>query len=65
MGLLADLSTRLTGLAASQVGPEIDRALERLLDHLGTDRISLIELREEDESLFVAHSGPRASKGPP
>ena len=55
VGLLADLSTRFTGLDGARVGPEIDRALEVLLDYLGTDRISLLELGDEGD-LFVAHS---------
>jgi len=59
VALLADLSTRFTGLPALRVTAEIDRALDALLQHLGTDRVSLIELREEDENLFVAHSRVR------
>ncbi|MGH7287083.1 MAG: GAF domain-containing protein, partial [Myxococcota bacterium] len=56
VALLADLSTRFAGLPAQQVDAEIDRALGHVLDFLATDRISLIELRDEGENLFVAHS---------
>ena len=58
--LVAELSTRLAGLAASRVGPEIDSALEEILGYLGTDRISLLELSDDDASIFVAHSRIRS-----
>jgi transcriptional regulator with GAF, ATPase, and Fis domain len=57
--LLAELSTRFAALPAQRVSAQIDHALDALLDHFGTDRISLIELREADESLVVAHSRVR------
>jgi transcriptional regulator with GAF, ATPase, and Fis domain len=58
--LVAAVSTRLAGLAASQVGAEIDSALDSILGYLGTDRIMLLELRNEGASIFVAHSRIRS-----
>ncbi len=57
--LVADLSTRFAGLAASRIDPEVDRALESILEHLGTDRISIMELKEDDSGIVVTHSRTR------
>jgi formate hydrogenlyase transcriptional activator len=57
--LLEDLSTRFSGLLAERVDAEIDRALAQILVYLGTDRASLIELREDDGSVRVTHSARR------
>ncbi len=57
--LLEELSTRFSGLPAERVDGEIDRALERILVYLGTDRASLMELREDDGSIRVTHTARR------
>ena len=58
-GLLADLSTRFSGVAAQRVDAEIDRALEQLLEFLDTDRSSLAELRADEQDIVVTHSRAR------
>ena len=57
--MLEKLSTRFSGLAAERVDAEIDRALEWILEHLGTDRASLAELREADGTVLLTHSSRR------
>ena len=56
---VADLSTRFSGIAAERVNGEIDRALEGLVELLGTDRSSLLQLVREDGSMVVSHSWAR------
>jgi transcriptional regulator with GAF, ATPase, and Fis domain len=54
--LAAELSTRFTGLPVEQVDGEIAEALHRLVEMLGTDRSTLIEVLEDGGSLRVTHS---------
>ena len=54
--LVAELSTRFTGLPVEQVDGEIAEALHRLVEVLGTDRSTLIEVLEPGGSLRVTHS---------
>ena len=56
---IADLSTRLSGIPGERVDGEIDRALEGLVELLGTDRSSLIELLPEDEAMVISHAWAR------
>jgi transcriptional regulator with GAF, ATPase, and Fis domain len=56
---VADLSTRLSGLAAERVDAEIDQALEELVELFGTDRSSLLELLPEDGAMVISHSWAR------
>jgi formate hydrogenlyase transcriptional activator len=58
--LIAELSTRLSGLPAEQVDAEIEHALRRLLAFLGTDRCSFAELESGSGRILVSHSVARA-----
>jgi formate hydrogenlyase transcriptional activator len=62
--MLADLSTRFSGVPFEQVDAEIDRVLERLVDFLGTDRSTFLELLAEDGSVAVTHSWARPGFSP-
>jgi formate hydrogenlyase transcriptional activator len=57
--LIADLSTRFSGLPAEQADAQIEHALRRLLDFLGTDRCSFAELDGESGRILVSHSVAR------
>ena len=61
VSLLAELSTRFANLHASASDAEIDRSLAQVMDFLGTDRISLVELLEDGRSFRVTHSRIRPS----
>ena len=52
--LLSDLSTRFSGVPSHRVDAEIDRALERLVELLHTDRSSLAELGPDGRSITVS-----------
>jgi transcriptional regulator with GAF, ATPase, and Fis domain len=54
--LLADLSTRFSGVAPEQVDGEVGRALSQLVEFLGTDRSSLLQILPEDGALAISHS---------
>jgi formate hydrogenlyase transcriptional activator len=56
--LLSDLSTRFTGLPVEEVDGEIERALHRLVEWLGTDR-STFFLTGSDGRLQMTHSWAR------
>ena len=58
-GLIAEISRRFSGLAAEGIDAEIDRALEDVVELLGTDRASLIEVLPEDGGLVITHSWAR------
>jgi formate hydrogenlyase transcriptional activator len=62
--LLADLSTRFSGLPYQRIDAEIDRALEQLVEHLGTDRSTFLELLEDGTTLAVTHSWARSGFAP-
>jgi len=57
---VADLSTRLSGIPAERVDAEIDRALQELVELLGTDRSSLIELLSQDGAMVISHEWARS-----
>ena len=54
--LMAELSTRFTGLPVERVDGEIAAALRRLVKLLGTDRSTLIEVLRDGNALRVTHS---------
>jgi transcriptional regulator with GAF, ATPase, and Fis domain len=54
--LIAELSTKFTGLPVDQVDGAISEALRRLVEVLGTDRSTLVEVFENDSSLRVTHA---------
>jgi formate hydrogenlyase transcriptional activator len=56
---LAELSARFAGLRFDQVEAEIDAALEALARFLGTDRVSLLELRQDSAGIALTHSWAR------
>ncbi len=62
--LLADLSTRFSGLPCEQIDAEIDRALERLVDFLGTDRSTFLELLPDNGKVAITHSWARPGFAP-
>jgi transcriptional regulator with GAF, ATPase, and Fis domain len=57
--LVADLSSRFTGLGGDSVDGEIERALRLLVEALGTDRASFLQFGP-DQSVQVTHSWARA-----
>jgi formate hydrogenlyase transcriptional activator len=57
--VLGELSTRFTGLPADRVDAEIARALEELVDLLGTDRATLLEFSPDGRDLRPTHSWAR------
>ena len=57
---VAELSTRFTGLSGDQIAVEIERALQELVETLGTDRATLFEFSDDSASLRPIHSWARA-----
>ncbi len=57
--LIADLSTRFTGLPAERVDDEVEQALHALVESLGTDRATLFEFSAAGASLHPTHSWAR------
>src|SRR5262249_52727802 len=62
--LLADLSTRFSGLSVEKMDGEIDRALETLVEYLGTDRATLLELLPDEGEVVATHSWARPGVRP-
>ena len=62
--LVSALSTRLSGVALDQIDAEVDRALEEIVDCLGSDRASFIELSAEDGMMVLTHSRARPGVDP-
>jgi len=58
--LLADLSARFAGVPFEEVDSEIDVALEALAGFLGTDRASVLELRQDSATIALTHSWARS-----
>jgi len=54
--LLADLSTRFSGGSPEHVDGEVDRALSQVVEFLGTDRSSLLQILPGDGALAISHS---------
>src|SRR5512132_3974817 len=54
---VAELSTRLTGLPSDRVDAEVERALRDLVEFLGTDRATLLEISEK--GIQATHSWAR------
>jgi transcriptional regulator with GAF, ATPase, and Fis domain len=54
---VAELSTRLTGLPSDHVDAEVERALRDLVEFLGTDRATLLEISEK--GIQATHSWAR------
>jgi transcriptional regulator with GAF, ATPase, and Fis domain len=59
--LLAELSTRFSGVAGERVDREIDRALRQLTEFLDADRCSFAEPRADGATIVVTHSWARPS----
>ncbi len=53
--VLSDLSARFINLPADQVDREIEGALRRLVESLGLDRSTLVQLSEDEKTLVVTH----------
>jgi PAS domain S-box-containing protein len=53
--LLSDLSATFTNLPDSALDPAIARGLERIIETLNIDRVSLLELSEDKTRLMIAH----------
>ena len=53
--LLSDLSTTFINLPDSALGQEIERGLERIIETLNIDRVSLLEFSEDKTRLMIAH----------
>jgi transcriptional regulator with GAF, ATPase, and Fis domain len=51
--------TRFSAIAGHHVDSEVDRALERLVEFLGTDRSSLLEIDRENGVTIISHSWAR------
>jgi len=62
--LLADLSSRFAGLPHEQIDGEIDRTLNLLIEFLGTDRSTLLELLPETGTVSATHSQARPGLAP-
>jgi len=62
--LLSDLSTRFTGIAAEAVDSEVERALRRVVEFLGTDRSTLFEFSADGMVLQATHSWGRPDVAP-
>src|SRR5262245_44656182 len=61
---LAEISTRFTGLPGDRVDAEIERALQELVEFLGTDRATLFEFDADGASLRPTHSWARPPAEP-
>src|SRR5262245_32108976 len=59
--LLAELSTRFTGLPGDRVDAEVEQGLRELVEFLGTDRATLHEFDADGSNLRPTHSWPRPS----
>jgi transcriptional regulator with GAF, ATPase, and Fis domain len=57
--LVSDLLGRFSAAASQDVDKEVDRALQRLVELLGTDRSSLIEINRESGVMTITHSWAR------
>jgi PAS domain S-box-containing protein len=53
--LFSDLSTTFINLPDSALGQEIERWLERIIETLNLDRVSLLEFSEDKTRLMIAH----------
>jgi len=62
--LVADLWTRFSRVPLEQADREIDHALQRLVEFLGTDRGSFLELLPEDAAITITHSWARPGVSP-
>ena len=58
--LLIDLSLRISAASVDEIDGAIDETLAALIEFLGTDRASLIELLPESGSIAVTHSHARS-----
>src|SRR5215472_7057570 len=57
---LAELSATFVSLPADQIDQRLDWALQLLLDGLGLDRSSLLELSMDGQRVELTHSQARA-----
>jgi transcriptional regulator with GAF, ATPase, and Fis domain len=62
--LVADLSTRFAGVPADEVDGEVDRALAQMVEFLGTDRGTLLQILPEDGAVAISHSWARPGVTP-
>jgi two-component system, LuxR family, sensor kinase FixL len=62
--LLADLSDRFSTLPAGELDRQIERALERIVDDLELDRVTLAEFGERSGGARVTYSWQRSGIGP-
>src|SRR6266481_9140548 len=58
-GLLADLSTRFTGLLLERVGEEVERGLRLIVEFLSTDRSTLFEFSPDGKTFTPLASWAR------
>jgi transcriptional regulator with GAF, ATPase, and Fis domain len=61
---LAELSGRLSGLAADAVDDAVDRTLAEVVAFFDTDRASLLEIQAEDGAIAISHTWARPESVP-
>jgi|GEM_PF-5952331 len=63
--LMADLSDRFDNLSEAELADGVITGLEALADHIGADRVSLLELGDESgrDVVIESHHEPRADLG--
>jgi transcriptional regulator with GAF, ATPase, and Fis domain len=54
--LLSELSVNFVNVPETEIDREIDRALQRLLEALEVERVTLFEFNEDQSILYVTHS---------
>ncbi|KAA5538706.1 PAS domain S-box protein [Roseiconus nitratireducens] len=54
--LLANLSARFVNLPGDQIDGQIDASLKSLVEFLGNDRSTLVEVEGDDEHVMITHS---------
>ena len=57
--LVAELSTRLAGVPIERIDDEVERALERVVELVGSERASFLQLLPGGTELFLTHSWAR------
>jgi len=62
--VLAELSARLSGLAADVVDDAVERALAEVVAFFDTDRASLIQIQPEDGAVAITHTWARPESVP-
>jgi hypothetical protein len=57
--LLADLSARFVNLPPAKVDQEIEQSLQKIVEAMGVDRSSLLEVSEDGKELITTHQWAR------